>query len=87
MEKTIIDLPNYIKAAREISLLGGYKKSLETYKKIFRIIDDRLHEVSTDNYLINKWKDTKEQLKKECALILEAYQNCKILIIILYSDR
>ena len=79
MEKTIIDLPNYIKAAREISLLGGYKKSLETYKKIFRIIDDRLHEVSTDNYLINKWKDTKEQLKKECALILEAYQNCKIL--------
>ena len=79
MDKSIIDLPNYIKAARELSILGGYKKSLETYKKIFRIIDDRLHEVSTDNYLITKWKDTKEQLKKECAIILEAYQNCKIL--------
>ena len=79
MDKSIIDLPNYIKAARELSILGGYKKSLETYKKIFRIIDDRLHEISTDNYLITKWKDTKEQLKKECAIILEAYQNCKIL--------
>ena len=79
MDKSIIDLPNYIKAARELSILGGYKKSLETYKKIFRIIDDRLHEISTDNYLITKWKETKEQLKKECALILEAYQNCKIL--------
>ena len=79
MDKSIIDLPNYIKAARELSILGGYKKSLETYKKIFRIIDDRLHEISTDNYLITKWKETKEQLKKECAIILEAYQNCKIL--------
>ena len=77
--KSIIDLPNYIKAARELSLLGGYRKSLETYKKIFHIIENRLHEVSTDNYLVGKWKDTKEQLKKECSLILEAYQNCKIL--------
>ena len=77
--KSILDLPNYIKAAREVSLLGGYKKSLEIYKKIFRIIDNRLHEISTDNYLVGKWKDTKEILKKECALILEAYQDCKIL--------
>ena len=77
--KSIIDLPNYIKAARELSLLGGYKKSLETYKKIFRIIDNRLHEISTDNYLVSKWKDTKEQLKRECTLIFEAYQNCSIL--------
>jgi len=77
--KSILDLPNYIKAAREVSLLGGYRKSLDIYKKIFHIIDNRLHEVSTDNYLVNKWKDTKEQLKKECSLILEAYQNCKIL--------
>ena len=77
--KSIIDLPNYMKAAREVAMLGGYKKSLEIYKKIFRIIDNRLHEVSTDNYLVSKWKDTKESLKKECALILEAYQDCKIL--------
>ena len=77
--KSIIDLPNYIKAARELSILGGYRKSLEAYKKIFRIIDSRLHEVSTDNYLVGKWKDTREALKKECALILEAYQDCKIL--------
>ena len=77
--KSIIDLPKYIKAAREISILGGYKKALDTYKKIFHIIDNRMHEVSTDNYLVGKWKDTKEQLKKECSIILEAYQNCKIL--------
>ena len=77
--KSILDLPNYIKAAREYSMLGGYKKSLEVYKKIFKIIDNRLHEISTDNYLVTKWKDTKEQLKKECALIFEAYQNCSIL--------
>ena len=76
--KSILDLPNYMKAAREIALRGGYPKSLEIYKKIFRIIDNRLHEVSTDNYLVSKWKDTREKLKKECALIFEAYQNCKI---------
>ena len=76
--KSIMDLPNYIKAAREVSLLGGYKKSLEIYKKIFRVIDQRMHEVSTDNYLIDKWRDTKEKLKKECALIFEAYNYCQI---------
>ena len=77
--KSILDLPKYIKAARELSLLGGYEKSLELYKKIFRIMDNRLHEISTDNYLVSKWKDTREALKKECAIILEAYQNCKLL--------
>ena len=77
--KSILDLPNYIKAARELSIRGGYKKSLQIYQKIFRIIESRLHEVSTDNYLVSKWKDTKDKLKKECALIFEAYQNCKIL--------
>ena len=77
--KSILDLPNYIKVARELSIRGGYKKSLQIYQKIFRIIESRLHEVSTDNYLVSKWKDTKDKLKKECALIFEAYQNCKIL--------
>ena len=77
--KSIIDLPNYIKVARELALFGWYRKSLEVFKKIFRIIDNRLHEISTDNYLVGKWKDTKDQLKKECAVILEAYENCKIL--------
>ena len=76
--KSILDLPNYIKAARELSLMGGYHKSLEIYKKIFRLIDNRLHEVSTDNYLVTKWKDTRQQLQKEVALIFSAYQYCKI---------
>ena len=49
--------------------MGGYHKSLEIYKKIFRLIDNRLHEVSTDNYLVTKWKDTRQQLQKEVALI------------------
>jgi katanin p60 ATPase-containing subunit A1 len=71
-------LPKYIKAARDLSLLGGYQKSLETYKKIFQIIEKRMNELSNDNYLLEKWKDTKEKLKHECSLIFRVYQNCKI---------
>ena len=79
MDKNSIEnLPKYIKAARDLSLLGGYQKSLETYKKIFQIIEIRMNEISNDNYLIEKWKETKEKLKYECTLIFKAYQNCKI---------
>ena len=55
------NLPKYIKAARDLSLLGGYQKSLETYKKIFQIIEIRMNEISNDNYLIEKWKETNSQ--------------------------
>ena len=75
---TIESLPKYIKAARDLSLLGGYQKSLETYKKIFQIIEKRMNELSNDNYLYEKWKDAKEKLKHECSLIVRVYQNCKI---------
>ena len=79
MDSNSIDnLPKYIKAARDLSLLGGYPKSLETYKKIFQIIEIRMGEISNDNYLLEKWKETKEKLKHECSLIFRAYQNCKI---------
>ena len=79
MDKNSIEnLPKYIKAARELSLLGGYQKSLETYKKIFQIIEIRIGEISNDNYLLEKWKETKDKLKQECSLIFRAYQNCKI---------
>ena len=79
MDKNSIEyLPKYIKAARDLSLLGGYQKSLETYKKIFQIIDIRMNDISNDNYLFEKWKETKEKLKHECSLIFRAYQNCKI---------
>ena len=79
MDKNSIEnLPKYIKAARELSLLGGYQKSLETYKKIFQIIEVRIGEISNDNYLLEKWKETKDKLKQECSLIFRAYQNCKI---------
>ena len=88
MEKNSIDnLPNYIKAARELAILGGYQKSLEIYKKIFYLIQSRMDEVSTDNYLLEKWKDTTEKLKTECALILNAYQNCKIFQIDIEEDN
>ena len=66
---SIEDLPKYLKAARDLSLLGGYQKSLETYKKIFQIIEERMKEISNDNYLLEKWKETKEKLKHECSLI------------------
>ena len=75
---SILYLTKYISAARELTLFGGYKKALDLYKKIFRIIDDRLHEISTDNYLVTRWKETKEQLKKEVALIISAYEYCKV---------
>ena len=79
MEKnSISNLPNYIKAARELSILGAYQKSLMTYKKIFKIIEERLNEIPNEYELLEKWKETKSKLKIECALILEAYQNCKI---------
>ena len=76
--KSIDNLPKYIKAARELSLLGGYQKSLETYKKIFQIIEIRINEISNDNYLLEKWKEAKEKIKYECSLIFRAYENCKI---------
>ena len=75
---SIENLPKYIKSARDLSLLGGYQKSLETYKKIFQIIEKRMNEISNDNYLLEKWKETKDKLKHECTLIFRAYQNCKI---------
>ena len=79
MDKNSIEyLPNYIKSARELALLGGYTKSLETYKKIFQIIEKRMNEISNDNYLLEKWKETKEKIKNECSLIFQAYQDCKI---------
>ena len=79
MDKNSIEnLPKYIRAARDLSLLGGYQKSLETYKKIFQIIEKRMNEISNDNYLLEKWKETKDKLKNECTLIFRAYQNCKI---------
>ena len=79
MDKNSIEnLPKYIRAARDLSLLGGYQKSLETYKKIFQIIEKRMNEISNDNYLLEKWKETKDKLKHECTLIFRAYQNCKI---------
>ena len=72
------NLPNYIKAARELSILGAYQKSLTTYKKIFQIIDKRISEIPNNNEILNKWKEARSKLKNECSLILQAYQNCKI---------
>ena len=76
----IDQLPKLIKEARELSVLGCYSKSLEKYKSIFKILQDRVKELelSNDEYLIEKWKETKEKLKQECNLALRAYQNCKI---------
>ena len=77
-KNSISNLPNYIKAARELSILGAYQKSLMTYKKIFQIIEIRMKEIPKEEEILEKWKETKHKLKNECALILEAYQNCKI---------
>ena len=77
-ENSVELLPKYIKDARELSVLGGYHKSLETYKKIFQIIEQRMQEIKDDNCLLEKWKETKDKLKYECTLIFRIYQNCKI---------
>ena len=74
----IQDLPKYIKAARDFALLGGYQKSLETYKKIFQILEKRMNEISNDSYLLEKWKDTKEKIKNEAHLVIQYYDNIKI---------
>ncbi len=75
---SIANLPNYIKAARELSILGGYQKSLGIYKKIFHIIDEHIPEIESDNNIKEEWDKTKEKLKIECSYILRAYQNCRI---------
>ena len=60
MDKNSIEnLPKYIRAARDLALLGGYPKSLETYKIIFQIIEKRMNEISNDNYLLEQKKRLK----------------------------
>ena len=77
-ENSVESLPKLIKDARELSVLGGYHKSLETYKKIFQIIEERMQEVKDDFNLSEKWQEAKDKLKYECTLIFKIYQNCKI---------
>ena len=77
-ENSVELLPKYIKDARELSVLGGYRKSLEIYKKIFHIIEERMQEVKDDINLLEKWQEAKDKLKNECTLIFRIYQNCKI---------
>ena len=77
-ENSVELLPKYIKDARELSVLGGYHKSLEIYKRIFQILEKRMQEIKDDDYLLEKWKEAKEKLKYECTLIFRIYQNCKI---------
>ena len=38
---TILDLPKYIKHARQKAIAGDYVKSLEIYKKLLKIITER----------------------------------------------
>jgi katanin p60 ATPase-containing subunit A1 len=77
-ENSVELLPKYIKDARELSVLGGYRKSLEIYKKIFHIIEERMQEVKDDINILEKWQEAKDKLKNECTLIYRIYQNCKI---------
>ena len=77
-ENSVELLPKYINNARNLSIIGGYQKSLEIFKKIFQIIDIRMNEINNDNELLEKWKETKDKLKYECSLIYKTYQNCKI---------
>ena len=76
-DNSISNLVNYIREARELSILGTYKKSLTIYKTIFEIIDKRINEVQNNNEIAQKWKETKQKLKYENSLIIQIYQNCK----------
>ena len=75
---TILDLPKYIKHARQKAIAGDYVKSLEIYKKLLKIITERESIELTDPYLIQKWQNTENLIKNECALVLAAYETCKI---------
>ena len=74
---TIIDIPKYIKHARETAAIGEYDKSLELYRKILKIINERSSIELTDPYLIQKWKTAENKIKNECALVFSANQICK----------
>ena len=56
-QHTILDLPKYIKHARQKAVTGEYIKSLEIYKKILKIISERLTNELNDPYLIQKWQN------------------------------
>lgn len=77
-QHTILDLPKYIKHARQKAVTGEYIKSLEIYKKILKIISERLTNELNDPYLIQKWQNIENRIKNECALVLGAHETCKI---------
>ena len=76
-KRTILDLPKYIKHAREKAAIGEYDKSLELYREILRIISERSSIELTDPYLIQKWKAAENKIKNECALVFSANQISK----------
>lgn len=42
-KRTILDLPRYIKDAREKAVLGKYELSLEQYKKCLKLIESYVY--------------------------------------------
>ena len=45
MSRTVLDLSDYVKLARELAILGDYEKSLSKYKTALKIVTERKAEV------------------------------------------
>lgn len=75
LNNAIINLPQLVQEAREKSLIGLYEESLETYKKVLKLINDRMNQV-TDHSLKESWNITGHNLKQEYNELKEILERC-----------
>jgi len=71
MSRTVLDLSDYVKLARELAILGDYEKSLSKYKTALKIVTERKAEVN-DVSLKDKWNSVENLIKNEILMIHEA---------------
>ena len=75
--KTIFNLNEFVKLARELSILGYYEKALCKYKAALNIIYKRKSEIKNIS-LINKWKEVEYSIKTEIIMVHDTLKLAEI---------
>ena len=75
--KTIFNLNEFVKLARELSILGCYEKALCKYKAALNIIYKRKSEIKNIS-LINKWKEVEYSIKTEIIMVHDTLKLAEI---------
>ena len=75
--KTIFNLNEYVKLARELSIFGCYEKALCKYKAALNIIYKRKSEIKNIS-LINKWKEVEYSIKTEIIMVHDTLKLAEI---------